>query len=262
MVAEHNTRVKRVNKDDLRAMLDGGTFHRRNESTVLAMRDAMISVALQSKVSAIVDDTNLHPKHVARLGELAELHDAELVTVDFTDVPLRVCIARDAARQNPVGAKVIRGMARQFLPRPARRTQDASLTPAIIVDLDGTLAELGDRNVFDAARCELDTLNPAVSSVVAALRAANPELQVIACTGRSEKHRDVTVAWLDTHCAVDLLLMRPDGDQRPDFVVKRELFIEHVEPQFCVSIVFEDRDGVVAMWRDLGLDCFQVAEER
>ena len=38
---------------------------------------------------------------------------------------------------------------------------------AIIVDLDGTLANIGDRNVYDAAKCdERDTINLPVAETV------------------------------------------------------------------------------------------------
>lgn len=57
------------------------------------------------------------------------------------------------------------------------------------------------------------------------------------------------------------LHMRRTGDERPDAVVKRELFERCVQPAYDVVAVFDDRNSVVAMWREeLGLTVFQVAE--
>jgi hypothetical protein len=52
------------------------------------------------------------------------------------------------------------------------------------------------------------------------------------------------------------LFMRPQGDSRPDTVVKRELFEKYVEPNWHISFVIDDRKSVVQMWRDLGLYVF------
>ena len=56
----------------------------------------------------------------------------------------------------------------------------------------------------------------------------------------------------------DELWMRAAGDQRGDDVVKAELFDAHVRHRFLVRVVLDDRDRVVAVWRRLGLTCWQV----
>jgi phosphoglycolate phosphatase-like HAD superfamily hydrolase len=59
------------------------------------------------------------------------------------------------------------------------------------------------------------------------------------------------------------IYMRAKGDYRPDYEIKKEvLFKLFPTPQDRSKIlgVFEDRDQVVKMYRDLGLRVFQVAE--
>jgi hypothetical protein len=56
------------------------------------------------------------------------------------------------------------------------------------------------------------------------------------------------------------LLMRPNGDNRADDVVKEELFRARIQPRYSVAGVIDDRNRIVKMWRRLGLVCFQVAE--
>lgn len=69
---------KRVNKDDLRAMLDAGKWSSQNEKFILQVRDYLIGKFLNEKYNVVVDDTNLDPKHKAQLQEIAKLREAEV----------------------------------------------------------------------------------------------------------------------------------------------------------------------------------------
>jgi hypothetical protein len=52
--------------------------------------------------------------------------------------------------------------------------------------------------------------------------------------------------------------MRTEGDHRSDDIVKKEIYEKRIAPWYDVVAVFDDRDKVVKMWRDLGLLCCQV----
>ena len=54
--------------------------------------------------------------------------------------------------------------------------------------------------------------------------------------------------------------MRPEGDSRKDSIIKREIFDAEVRDRWRITGVFDDRQQVVRMWRQLGLTVFQVAE--
>lgn len=138
---------------------------------------------------------------------------------------------------------------------------------AYIFDIDGTLAdathrlpmiqgELKDWDGFYKA-CVDDTVIENVARIYKTLRDAG--YYIILMTGRSEDSQTETMEWLLEH---DLnprwLLMRPSGDHRPDYIVKKELYEKWVKPNFNVIGVFEDRTSVVQMWREIGLTCFQV----
>jgi len=80
-------------------------------------------------------------------------------------------------------------------------------------------------------------------------------------TGRSEETRRSTEDWLVRHgCYCDHLWMRPKGDMREDAIVKKEIYEQNAKSFYKCRGVFEDRDRVVKMWRDLGLICYQVCE--
>jgi len=134
------------------------------------------------------------------------------------------------------------------------------LPEAFLFDIDGTLALRGDRGPFDYDRVEEDAVNEAVRVVLYALSGAG--YRPVLMSGRPERARALTERWLRDRVGVpyDGLLMRADGDNRPDWVVKHELFVERVSPNYVVHGVFDDRNQVVGMWRAIGLPCFQVAE--
>ena len=113
-IAARGAQLKRIAKDDLRAMLDGGKWSRGNEKFILAARDALILAALAAGYSVNVDDTNLDPRHEAHIRALVN-GQAEVVIQDFTMVPLATCLERDRQRPTPVGEQVIKRMWRQYL---------------------------------------------------------------------------------------------------------------------------------------------------
>lgn len=166
-------------------------------------------------------------------------------------------------------------------------TIDVTEKGILCCDIDGTVADLSERRKY----LEMKPKNYAgfergisddlpIGFVIDAVRVLhNAGWKVIMCSGRREVHKDVTVAWLKKHdVPFDNIYMRrefeynadgtvklskkgqPKPDYRSDFIVKYELLEEirvyHGEP----TVVFDDRDQVVKMWRENGVPCVQVAE--
>lgn len=78
-------------------------------------------------------------------------------------------------------------------------------------------------------------------------------------SGRKESAREYTKEWLKyNNILYDKLLMRKDNDDRKDAIVKKEIYDNIIKDNYNVLFVLDDRDSVVKMWRDEGLDCFQV----
>jgi hypothetical protein len=141
-----------------------------------------------------------------------------------------------------------------------RYEPDPELPPAVLVDIDGTVALMGDRSPYAWDQVGSDSPNPAVIDAVRAMHAAGNA--IVFCTGRDDEARAETEAWLDLFVGVPYegLFMRPPGDNRKDAIVKRELFETGIRERWRVVGVFDDRRQVVRMWRELGLTVFQVAE--
>lgn len=255
-LADNPGQMKRVNKDELRAMLDGGKWSKHNETFVIRVRDNLIMQALNEGYHVIVDDTNLHPKHEAQIRQLVK-GLAVVEIQDFTHVSVEDCIKRDQQRHNYVGEKVIRSMYDQFLKPPVVPVvHDPALPYAILCDLDGTLALFGDANPYDRDFMR-DDMNLAVQSTLAAFKAQG--YTVLLASGRKATARQQTEAWLAHHgVAYDRLWMRQADDNRKDAIVKREIYEGHIKGVWNIMAVLDDRDQVVELWRSLGLTCFQV----
>jgi hydroxymethylpyrimidine pyrophosphatase-like HAD family hydrolase len=135
-----------------------------------------------------------------------------------------------------------------------------SLPLAILCDLDGTLALLGERSPYDATDAINDILNNPVAHILQTYHEAHPEIALILISGREERYRPQTEKWLKQHgIQFTSLYLRKDRDFRKDTVIKTEIFRANVELKYTTLFVLEDRDQVVEMWRkQLGLTCLQV----
>jgi predicted kinase len=270
-------RVVRVNRDDLRRMLHGERIYAQwSEGQVTHAQRAMVEALLRAHADVIVDDTNLRNKTVREWAEMAARLGATFEVHDFTDVPLEECIRRDVSRpeEDRVGEAGIRRMHARYLagrnlplsiPYISEISHeiyepDPDLPSAVLVDIDGTVALMGDRSPYDWAKVGSDLPNPAVITAVRAMHAAGNA--IVFCSGRDAVCRPETEAWLDLYVGVsyESLFMRPEGDGRKDSVVKREIFDQQIRDRWRIVGVFDDRQQVVRMWRALGLTVFQVAE--
>ena len=160
----------------------------------------------------------------------------------------------------------------------------------IIFDLDGTLAIIDKRKehatqsngkinwneFFNPAHIAFDEPNEPVIKLAQMLHDNNYEILIF--SGRNDRMYERTVEWLEWNdVPFDLLVMRPDKFQgrtwpvaeynpatpdmryMPDEKLKKAMLDEFVEDLDDVFLVVDDRDKVVKMWRDLGLNTFQVA---
>lgn len=296
-VSKSGGSIKRINKDNLRAMIDNSVFSKKNEKNIENCRDSLLYNLLFNSYSVIIDDTNLVSKHIEQIIDVVKEYnsygrEAEvIINKDFLNVPLEECIQRDSQRvgKAKVGKMVIFSMAKKFLPdihktyhdnknlnklieKEANATGNILLedtdsnkieplsfkSPAIICDLDGTLALLNGRNPYDASRCEEDILNESVAKVLR-LFARNGTM-IILLSGRENKYRTQTLNFLKKNdVPFDYLLMRTTKDFRKDNIIKLELYNKYIRDNFNVEFVLDDRNSVVDMWRkELNLPTFQV----
>ena len=236
LVVDNPGMYKRICKDDLRSMLDGGRWSGSNEDFVLKLRDDLILKSLAEGKYVIVDDTNLNPTHEARIRQLLKENkiSATIEIKDFTDVPIEECIKRDNLRANGVGEKVIWNHYKKWLKKSIPLVKfNSELENCIICDLDGTLAINDWRNPYDASECEKDQVNEPILNIVRAYVNWLKKTHIFLVSGREEKYIEQTKRWLDkvfydfklNKSPVEFhLFMRKTGDTRKDSIVKQEIY--------------------------------------
>jgi predicted kinase len=137
---------------------------------------------------------------------------------------------------------------------------------AVLFDIDGTLADAshrlhhiqnGSRN-WDAFFTEAAN-DPVIEPIRELLYLFdNQDYRIILVSGRTDKIRGITEAWLERHAIPHHELhMRSEGDYRQDFIVKSELLDGILAAGHDIHLVVDDRPSVVAMWRERGLTCLQ-----
>lgn len=256
----------RINRDDIRMQLFNKEFG-VDEDAVTAVEDAMITAALKSGRSVVVDDCNIQRKYINRLSAIGHRYGASVRVVQF-DIKLSDALDRNAKRDRVVPENIIRDMFKRlgadlsgsiespltvekYVPKPGTRK-------AILVDLDGSLAHMNGRGPFEWLRVDEDDVDEGVLACINAMRDAGVE--VIFLSGRDSAAREKTLFWLAMHGWEDATLhMRAAGDMRKDNIVKYELFDEHIRDEYNVLFVIDDRAQVVRLWKQLGLKTFNVS---
>lgn len=147
------------------------------------------------------------------------------------------------------------------------------MTKAIIVDIDGTLARNNSgRPWFGEGyekRLHEDDVDPTVEKVLAALYDGRFMDEVLFVSGRTFSGWAETAEWIFKHTGHSprtdsdvRLLMRADGDFRPDREVKLDLYNENIKGKYDVILALDDRPSIVDLWRSLDIPAWQVAEYR
>ena len=252
-------RTKRVERDQIRSMLDFSHWSPRNEKIVVKLQREQITTLLQAGINVISSDTNLNPSVVQSLKDIAKANGAEVVVDDsFLSVSPEECIKRDLRRQNSVGADVIWKAYNTYVSPPTPYIVDPELPNAVLIDLDGTLASITHRDPFDASDAANDPVNEHVKLMMSLL---SEKSEIIILSGRNDKYSAATFSFLvNNNVQYDQIFMRPDGDFRKDSVLKREFFDNHIVGKYNVVAVFDDRPQVVRLWKSLSLPVFNVGD--
>lgn len=267
----------RVNRDDLRKMLkDAYVLDDKLEIVLNKVQEQTISALLEKGYNIILDNTYCKIRYINQIiNSFASIADVELVLIE-PELSLEDLKQRNRSREKVVPEEVVESMYKSFQvvknsyqeiyeyiqmrsnsPKSKIMQRDPSLPKAIIVDIDGTIAHMGDRRPYDWAKVGEDTPDESILNIVKILR---ENYQVIFLSGRDSVCRPQTEEWLNKYYGDDYeLYMRKEKDSRKDSIIKRELYETHIKPLYNIVCVFDDRNQVVDMWRqELGLKCLQV----
>lgn len=245
---------KRVNKDDLRAMIDNSIWSGNNEKQIVRIERMLVVDLLSRGFNVVVDDTNFGWEEDWKDVANEECVDFE---IKFFDVPLMECIERDSKRgDKSVGAKVIQRMYDKYL-KPKEPEWSEDKQNCYVFDIDGTLAKMNGRSPYDYTKVNTDVPNHNITMIARIL--TNIGIQLILVSGREDSCRIQTEIWLaNNNIQYSKLFMRKTGDDRNDAIIKREIYENELKNNYNILAVFDDRNRVVDMWRSLGITCLQV----
>lgn len=261
-----NKNAIRVNKDTLREMTFFSEYTPKRESVVDSAEMELVTFFLAKGKDVIIDDTNLN----GRAERLRDLYTMRGISTHIVEciTPMEECIERDSKRKGKanVGKNVIVNM--------ALANGHKFNKPVVIVDIDGTLADISHRLHFvnqekkDWKSFFANIYNDGIRwDVVAEIDATYPpqDYSRVLVSGRPDNLRKETEAWLHINwpsgpahfIAHETLLMRRANDNRDDTVVKKEIYDKYLKHNNVVA-AFDDRPRLVRMWRELGIDVHDV----
>ena len=153
---------------------------------------------------------------------------------------------------------------RRWIPERVPVKAAASPNPeAIIVDLDGTLADSSHRSPFFSTFDEImndKVIRHVAEMVKMSYYCYGRNILFVSGRGGREGEREATEAWLAAKIEIDTngssvsrLFTRKVGDGRDDTIVKLEIFNNHIRDKYDVKLVLDDRPLVCRLWSDLGL---------
>jgi predicted kinase len=275
-----------LNLDDLRSTLIGGNIHdykysKESEKYIRAQQYNAAELAIKNNWNIIVADTNLNEVTFNTWKIFAEQMKYKFVVHDFfkefkkgktfhddffaMNAYVKQCKEWNLRRYDSVPEEVIDRMADQYLYStikfPVLEADDGYRY--IIVDIDGTIAHMGDRrSPYDESKVHLDEPDWEIMNCIdAEYEKDTKRTRIIVMSGRHNTCQEATELWLQTYgFPYHYIYMRDADDNRPDDQVKFDLYMKHVYGTGKrVVKVYDDRKKVVDMWRKrCGLKVLQV----
>ena len=110
---------KRVNKDDIRHMINSYSLDNADERLIHIMQDYIIKTLMFFGRNIVIDNTHAKEKYVTELVKTIKEYDKIVnydygISIEVIDTPLEDCLVRNSQRENPVFEEVIRKMYREL----------------------------------------------------------------------------------------------------------------------------------------------------
>jgi predicted kinase len=269
---KYNDNWVRVNRDDFRDMLKTSQVcENKIEDMITKLVNETISSALMRKLNVIVDNTHVKVKYINSIVE--EFKYSCDIDYRVFDVSIDKAIERDSNREKKVGSDVIKRMygdykilMDSFSFQPVTKIKhrpvvspnfSSNLQDAVIFDIDGTLANMGNRGPFDWDKVYKDDVNHIVAEQINFHKSKGREILIV--TGRDAVCKEQTVDWLELYgIEFDEIFTRPENDFRKDTVIKKEIYENQIKGNYNILCVYDDRLQVLDMWYDQKVFTFNV----
>lgn len=270
----NSKKTMRVNRDDLRRtlfMMDGTYYQRPDlrecEKLVSEVSEQMIYDGLHKGMDIVIDNTNLQRKYI---DEIIRKFN-HLASIEIVFVEISLVTAKERVLHREGGSIDVSYIDRQFNDLQKLKKQlhgnqlfypqinaeisfNQKFPEVYLVDIDGTIAKKGDRDIFDDSKLHLDTEIVSVGNVVRGIEREG--FRIIYVSGRQDSCYDTTKKWLeDNNLWFDKteMYMRKTGDLRPDYLIKEEIVVNDIHPKYNVIGVLDDRLQVTREYFRLGI---------
>ena len=110
-----NLNTKRINRDDIRNMMDDGRYSNSNEKFTKKVRNELIYLCILNDKNIIIDDTNCAFLRLKGLIDFIRItgktlkKELEIEILDF-DTDIAICKERNKTREAPIDNKVFNFM--------------------------------------------------------------------------------------------------------------------------------------------------------
>lgn len=272
--AQDNKNSVVVSRDDIR--LAHGWKSGFSEDRVTNIHRAQMEAAFLEGMDVVVADTNINPTFRNRLIKFCHEFGVDVILSPFP-ISQDEAVMRDAKRANKVGPDVIAkfyndlkkqniSAEEEILPAPKAEPYKHSTDglwkhDCVVVDIDGTVAKAAHRGPYDESKVYTDEPHEDVIRIVESL---SYNFDIVFASGRKDSCREDTVRWIEKYISLDEyeLFMRKDGDKRPDYLIKTDIYDNNIIPKWNIRMVFDDRDQVVRHVRARGITVAQVRPGR
>lgn len=261
-----------VNRDAFRHMLDNYSFSKETEKLVTELEYQAIITLLKNNYNVIVDKMNLNNTTLNEdIRKIKEALSSVIIDIEIKEFPITLgeAIERDKNREFSIGENVLKNTWRKYEIELRRMVEDSKpkikynvyLPDCAIIDLDGTLAKNVSRQQFDETKVIEDQVIYPVKFILNNIK-NDREVTKILLSGRKDSCKEQTIRWLDkNNIPFDKLLMRKADDNRPDNIIKKEIYENEIKDKYNVLFVIDDRPKVLDMWQSLGLFTFNVNQD-
>lgn len=275
---------KQIERDMVRVQLAGAKqefytkFDRKmGEAAVSAIVRSELLQYAKNKQNVVISDTNINKQLRHRLyQDLFDMgFEVRVVVFDCTYDEL-MNRNKNRSQDDQVPEGVLARMFHEFVNQRQIIAQETGVLncrlPAykgqpktIIFDIDGTIASHeGIRSPFDFGKVLMD--NPR-HNIIDLVNSYALKYNVAFFSGRERSCYEDTATWISKQTGINNLTglrMRAIGDNRPDWIVKGEMMIDAISnnDNFYPWMVFDDRQQVVNIWDNMGIEVIQVQQGR
>ena len=245
------------------------------ESDVTKIQHSLIEECAKQDTSIYISDTNLNYDRLKQLYQYLTKLGFE-VSFKVFDVTLQLATERDNARPNGVGIFVIEKQRTAFakllpqlvnkhwfktdssIPVYEQHVHEPHKINTLLVDVDGTIAHMHNRNPFEWDKVHTDEPDKLLCNFLN-YYLSDANNHIIFLSGRDGICEPATKVWITKHIPYAVfnqnckLIMRSPNDTRKDFIIKKEIFFNYINDNYNVIATFDDRPQVCRMWHDIGL---------